>query len=103
MAITAKLVANLLTVAGADSVLTMDLHAPQIQGFFDIPLDHIYAAPVLLRYFDQHGGSDLVVMAPDIGSIKMGTGVRQETGRIARLRRQAAPQTGRGRGDERRR
>ncbi len=71
VAITAKLVANLLTVAGADRVLTMDLHAPQIQGFFDIPLDHIYAAPVLLRYFDQHSAEGLVVMAPDIGSIKM--------------------------------
>ncbi|MFH1502953.1 MAG: ribose-phosphate pyrophosphokinase [Candidatus Eisenbacteria bacterium] len=71
VAITAKLVANLLAVAGADRVLTMDLHAPQIQGFFDIPLDHIYAAPVLLRYFDRHGEGDLVVMAPDIGSIKM--------------------------------
>ncbi len=71
VAITAKLVANLLTVAGADRVLTMDLHAPQIQGFFDIPLDHIYAAPVLLRYFDQHSTDDMVVMAPDIGSIKM--------------------------------
>lgn len=71
VAITAKLVANLLAVAGADRVLTMDLHAPQIQGFFDIPLDHIYAAPVLLQYFDRHGGNELVVMAPDIGSIKM--------------------------------
>jgi len=71
VAITAKLVANLLAVAGADRVLTMDLHAPQIQGFFDIPLDHIYAAPVLLRYFDQHSDEDLVLMAPDIGSIKM--------------------------------
>jgi len=71
VAITAKLVANLLAVAGADRVLTMDLHAPQIQGFFDIPLDHIYAAPVLLQYFDKHGGNELVVMAPDIGSIKM--------------------------------
>ena len=69
--ITAKLVANLLTAAGAERVLTMDLHAPQIQGFFDIPLDHIYAAPVLLRYFDQHASDELVVMAPDTGSIKM--------------------------------
>jgi ribose-phosphate pyrophosphokinase len=80
VAITAKLVANLLTVAGADRVLTMDLHAPQIQGFFDIPLDHIYAAPVLLRYFDQHGGNDLVVMSPDIGSIKMGRAFAKRLG-----------------------
>ena len=80
VAITAKLVANLLTVAGADRVLTMDLHAPQIQGFFDIPLDHIYAAPVLLRYFDQHGGDDLVVMSPDSGSIKMGRAFAKRLG-----------------------
>lgn len=72
VAITAKLVANLLTEAGADRVLTMDLHAPQIQGFFDIPLDHIYAAPVLLRYFHQLVKGDVVVMVPDTGSIKMG-------------------------------
>ncbi len=80
VAITAKLVANLLTVAGADRILTMDLHAPQIQGFFDIPMDHIYAAPVLLRYFDEHAGSDLVVMAPDIGSIKMGRAFAKRLG-----------------------
>jgi len=80
VAITAKLVANLVTVAGADRVLTMDLHAPQIQGFFDIPMDHIYAAPVLLRYFDEHAGDDLVVMAPDIGSIKMGRAFAKRLG-----------------------
>jgi ribose-phosphate pyrophosphokinase len=80
VAITAKLVANLLTVAGADRVLTMDLHAPQIQGFFDIPLDHIYAAPVLLRYFDRREGNDLVVMSPDIGSIKMGRAFAKRLG-----------------------
>ena len=78
--ITAKLVANLVAVAGADRVLTMDLHAPQVQGFFDIPLDHIYAAPVLLRYFDQHSTDDLVVMAPDIGSIKMGRAFAKRLG-----------------------
>lgn len=80
VAITAKLVANLLTVAGADRVLTMDLHAPQIQGFFDIPLDHIYAAPVLLRYFDEHSSDDLVVMVPDTGSIKMGRAFAKRLG-----------------------
>jgi ribose-phosphate pyrophosphokinase len=80
VAITAKLVANLLTVAGSDRVLTMDLHAPQIQGFFDIPLDHIYAAPVLLRYFDGHSDDDLVVMAPDIGSVKMGRAFAKRLG-----------------------
>jgi ribose-phosphate pyrophosphokinase len=80
VAITAKLVANLITVAGSDRVLTMDLHAPQIQGFFDIPLDHIYAAPVLLRYFDEHSANDLVVMAPDIGSVKMGRAFAKRLG-----------------------
>jgi ribose-phosphate pyrophosphokinase len=78
--ITAKLVANLLTVAGTDRVLTMDLHAPQIQGFFDIPLDHIYAAPVLLRYFDEHASGDLVIMSPDVGSIKMGRAFAKRLG-----------------------
>jgi len=69
--ITAKLVANLITVAGADRALTMDLHSAQIQGFFDIPFDHLYAAPVLIEYFDKKKIPDLVVVAPDIGSVKM--------------------------------
>jgi len=69
--ITAKLVANLITVAGADRALTMDLHSPQIQGFFDIPFDHLYAAPVLIDYFEQKRIGDLMVVAPDIGSVKM--------------------------------
>ncbi len=69
--ITAKLVANLITTAGADRVLTMDLHSPQIQGFFDIPFDHLFAAPVLIRYFRDLAIPDLLVVAPDVGSIKM--------------------------------
>ena len=69
--ITAKLVANLITVAGADRALCMDLHSAQIQGFFDIPLDHLYAAPVLIDYFSQTQIGDLVVMAPDVGGVKM--------------------------------
>jgi ribose-phosphate pyrophosphokinase len=69
--ITAKLVANLVTVAGADRVLTMDLHSAQIQGFFDIPLDHLYAAPVLIEHFAKLELPNLVVVAPDIGSVKM--------------------------------
>jgi ribose-phosphate pyrophosphokinase len=69
--ITAKLVANLITVAGASRVLTMDLHSSQIQGFFDIPFDHLYAAPVLIQYFRDLAIPDLVVVAPDVGSIKM--------------------------------
>jgi ribose-phosphate pyrophosphokinase len=68
--ITAKLVANLIAVAGADRVLTMDLHAPQIQGFFDIPMDHLFANPVFYDYFAGFQSNDWVVMA-DLGSIKM--------------------------------
>jgi ribose-phosphate pyrophosphokinase len=69
--ITAKLIANLITAAGADRVLTMDLHSPQIQGFFDIPFDHLYAAPVIVDAIARIGITDLVVVAPDIGSVKM--------------------------------
>jgi len=69
--ITAKLVANLITVAGADRLLTMDLHAGQIQGFFDIPVDHLFAAPVFIEYLKQLGLSDGVVVSPDVGGIKM--------------------------------
>jgi ribose-phosphate pyrophosphokinase len=70
--ITAKLVANLITRAGADRVLAMDLHAAQIQGFFDVPVDHLYAAPVLVDYFLSLGipSKDLVVVSPDEGSTK---------------------------------
>jgi len=69
--ISAKLVANLIAVAGADRALTMDLHSAQIQGFFDIPFDHLYAAPVLIDYFIQKEISNPLVVAPDIGSVKM--------------------------------
>ncbi len=70
--ITAKLVANLISTAGADRVVTMDLHAAQIQGFFDVPVDHLYAAPVLDDYFKSLNipPEDLVVISPDEGSIK---------------------------------
>ncbi len=70
--ITAKLVANLITRAGADRVLTMDLHAAQIQGFFDVPVDHLYAAPVLNGHFQKMGleSDDIVIVSPDEGSIK---------------------------------
>lgn len=67
----ARLMANLITTAGADRVLTIDLHAPQIQGFFDIPLDHLYSAPVLLKHFTDQPSDNLAVVAPDVGSIKM--------------------------------
>jgi len=69
--ITAKLVANLIVAAGANRVLTMDLHANQIQGFFDIPVDHLYAINVLCEYFDTKKLKDLVVVSPDVGGIKM--------------------------------
>ena len=69
--ITAKLVANLLVAAGANRVLTMDLHAQQIQGFFDIPVDHLYAAPVMYEYLKSKKLDDLVVVSPDIGGLKM--------------------------------
>ncbi|MDD4909590.1 MAG: ribose-phosphate pyrophosphokinase [Candidatus Omnitrophica bacterium] len=69
--ITAKLIANLLTVAGSDRVLTMDLHAGQIQGFFDIPVDHLFAVGVLIEEFKAMGLENVVVVSPDVGSIKM--------------------------------
>lgn len=69
--ITAKLVANLLTTAGANRILTMDLHASQIQGFFDIPVDHLFAAGIFVDYFSKSKNKNLVVVSPDVGSIKM--------------------------------
>ena len=69
--ITAKLVANLLVAAGANRVLTMDLHAQQIQGFFDIPVDHLYAAPVMYEYLRGKDLEPLVVVSPDVGGLKM--------------------------------
>ncbi|NOZ40308.1 MAG: ribose-phosphate pyrophosphokinase [Planctomycetes bacterium] len=74
--ITAKLVANLITRAGADRVLTMDLHAAQIQGFFDVPVDHLYAAPVLNEHFLKLNipSDELVIASPDEGSIKRALG-----------------------------
>ncbi len=69
--ITAKLVANLLVAAGANRVLCMDLHAQQIQGFFDIPVDHLYAAPVIVKYLRTQNLNNLVVVSPDAGGLKM--------------------------------
>jgi ribose-phosphate pyrophosphokinase len=69
--ISAKLVANLLLAAGANRILTMDLHAQQIQGFFDIPVDHLYAAPVMYEYLKKKHLNDLVVVSPDVGGLKM--------------------------------
>lgn len=70
VAITAKLVANLITEAGANRVITLDLHAAQIQGFFDIPLDHLYARPAVLEYIKNRNFSNTVVVSPDVGSVE---------------------------------
>ncbi len=80
--ITAKLVANLLVASGANRILTMDLHAQQIQGFFDIPVDHLYAAPVMYDYLKKKKLTDLVVVSPDTGGLKMAHAYSQmlETG-----------------------
>jgi ribose-phosphate pyrophosphokinase len=67
--ITAKLVADLITTAGADRVLSMDLHASQIQGYFDIPVDHLLGVPILAAYFKQLNIKDIVVVSPDLGSV----------------------------------
>lgn len=71
VSITAKLVANLITAAGADRVITMDLHAPQIQGFFDIPVDHLYSSAIFIDYFRKKKIHNLAVASPDVGGIKM--------------------------------
>jgi ribose-phosphate pyrophosphokinase len=71
VSITAKLIANLITVAGADRVITMDLHAPQIQGFFDIPVDHLYSSAVLVKHFKDNPIPNLAIASPDVGGIKM--------------------------------
>src|SRR5687768_17303840 len=84
--ITAKLAANIITRAGADRVLTMDLHAPQIQGFFDVPVDHLYAAPVLNNYVLSLNvrEEDRVIVSPDEGSIKRALGhIRRLGGKLA--------------------
>jgi len=69
--ITAKLVANLVTKAGADRVLAIDLHAPQLQGFFDIPVDHLSGEMVISRYFREMKIEQLTVVSPDVGNMKM--------------------------------
>ncbi len=74
VAIGAKLMANMIAKAGADRVLSVDVHQHQIQGFFDIPVDHLYAAPVFTRYFREKQLTNLVVISPDVGSAKMARG-----------------------------
>ena len=75
--ITAKLVANLLVAAGVNRVLAMDLHAQQIQGFFDIPVDHLFCAPVFYKYIAEKKIPDLVVVTPDVGGMKMAAAYAQ--------------------------
>ncbi|MDX1430286.1 MAG: ribose-phosphate pyrophosphokinase, partial [Rhodothermales bacterium] len=71
VSIASKLMANMLTTAGIDRVLTMDLHASQIQGFFDVPVDHLYGSAVFIDYFKEIDLSNLVVVAPDVGALKI--------------------------------
>src|SRR3989441_11226554 len=91
--ITAKLVANLLCAAGVNRVLTMDLHAQQVQGFFDIPVDHLYSLPVLIKYLRQRLTRKTVVVSPDVGGLKMASAYAHALGAnlaiVAKERRSA--------------
>ena len=78
--ITAKLVANLLVAAGVNRVLTMDLHAQQLQGFFDIPVDHLHARPVMVQHLHKLAIGNLVVVSPDVGGVKMASAYAQALG-----------------------
>jgi len=80
VSIGAKLAANLIVAAGADRVISIDFHQHQIQGFFDIPVDHLYAAPVVTKYFRDLALEDLVVIAPDVGAAKMARGFARRLG-----------------------
>lgn len=80
VSIGSKLMANLLVKAGADRILTMDLHATQIQGFFDIPVDHLYASRAFIDYFTKNPIKNLVVVAPDVGSLKMARSYSKKLG-----------------------
>ena len=83
MPISARLIANLIQRAGADRVLTLDLHAAQIQGFFDVPVDHLFAAPVMLEYFDSIGRRDMTVVSPDAGGVERARAFRETYERAA--------------------
>lgn len=78
--ITAKLMANLITTAGADRVVTMDLHAPAIQGFFDIPVDHLPGVPILAEYFRTKGLEDVAVVSPDLGGVQRSRNLAERIG-----------------------
>ena len=92
--ITAKLVANLLEKAGANRVITMDLHSDQIQGFFDIPLDNLTARLKLMQYVKEKNLSDLVVVAPDAGSAKSSTKVSKDLNALLAIVNKARPEAG---------
>src|SRR5439155_25087812 len=91
--ITAKLVANFLYAAGVSRVLTMDLHAQQVQGFFDIPVDHLYSLPVLIKYLRQQLTGKTTVVSPDLGGLKMASAyaeaLRANLAIVAKERRSA--------------
>jgi len=94
--ITAKLIANLLTAAGVNRVLTMDLHAQQVAGFFDIPVDHLYAAPVIVRKLQSRDFVNPVVVSPDVGGLKMASAYAENMGAglaIVAKRRKSATET----------
>ncbi len=71
VAITSKLIANLIATAGADRVISMDLHAPQLQGFFDIPVDHLYASNTFVKHFKEEKIKNMIIASPDVGGVKM--------------------------------
>ncbi len=102
--ISAKLVANMIDRAGADRVLTLDLHAGQIQGFFDIPTDNLFAAPVMVQDMRQHfDANNLIVVSPDVGGVVRARGLAKRIDAPLGHRRQAPRAAGRFRGDERHR
>ena len=96
--ITAKLVADMLTATGVDRVVSVDLHSGQIQGFFDVPVDHLPAMPILIKWVEDNLGRDVVVVSPDAGRAKLRRPVRQPSQRSPGHRRQAAHGEGRGEG-----
>ena len=99
--ISAKLVANLLSAAGANRVLTMDLHKAQIQGFFDIPVDHLFAAPVIIDYCSRLAHPNLTIVSPDAGGAERARAYAKRLDARARDHRQAAQRRWHGGGDER--
>ncbi len=101
--ISSKLVADLLTTAGADRALVVDLHAPQIQGFFNIPVDHLFASPVLVDYFRKKQFPDLTVVSPDAGGVERARFFAKKMDSAAGDRRQAPRGDGCDRSDARHR